>query len=196
MRKEAGIIDPGSIILVLILAGLSMLFLALSFAFIYVRVTRDVGSVEVPGLFVLNIAFLVAASYSLEKVKKEFFSRTASHLLKWMWLAFLFTLIFLAFQVLGWLRLFDQAFFINHSPGHSYLYALSALHMLHVLGGLPFLITAIQTQYRAGSIAKVKDEGQTVATFRRFKMVGSYWHFIDILWIYLVLFLIINSWIQ
>lgn len=192
MTENRGPIHPSSIILVLLLGGLVMLFLSISFAYLYVRVTKGTLPVDLPPLFILNIAMLAGAGYILEKARKSLQRGQPESLIRQLWLALALTILFLGLQILGWYSLFQQELFVNHSPGYSYLYALSALHFIHVLGGLPFLLPLIWNLQK-----KLKTSEEVPVMFaRKLKLVTYYWHFIDALWIYLVVFLLINSFIQ
>lgn len=63
----------------------------------------------------------------------------------------------------------------------SFIYTLSALHLLHLLGGLIYLIYLVIKSYRL----------QFDATNNlSLKQGATYWHFLDILWVYLFLFLL------
>jgi len=70
---------------------------------------------------------------------------------------------------------------IYNNSSSSYIYVLSVVHLLHVLGGWLFFVGLFASLY----IFKRK-------TINNMKLrLGSiYWHFVDILWIYLLLFLV------
>jgi cytochrome c oxidase subunit 3 len=64
----------------------------------------------------------------------------------------------------------------------SYLYILSFVHLLHVLGGILFLL---------GILLYAKLGKRKTLNKLRLKLGGIYWHFVDGLWIYLLLFLLL-----
>ena len=74
----------------------------------------------------------------------------------------------------------EIAIFSNSSA--SYIYILSALHLLHVIGGMLFLIGL----FLVATVGKKKQLSNL-----RLKLGGIYWHFVDGLWIYLLLFLLL-----
>lgn len=68
----------------------------------------------------------------------------------------------------------------TRNSASSYIYVLTALHLIHLAGGLIYLFVLIYRLIRA----KV-DENQILP----FKLGASYWHFLGFLWVYLFLFL-------
>ncbi len=71
---------------------------------------------------------------------------------------------------------------VHNNQSSSYIYVLSFVHLLHILGGLLFLIGILV-------YAVIKRSGVVDTT--RLQLGGIYWHFVDGLWIYLLLFLLI-----
>jgi len=103
------------------------------------------------------------------------------------------SVVFMIVQFIGWRQLFNQDIFINSSNSASYLYVISALHFAHVIAGLPFLGVFL---WRARRDMK---EPVTVLVYfsdpekrLRLRLLTIYWHFLDALWIYLVIFFWVN----
>jgi cytochrome c oxidase subunit III len=97
-------------------------------------------------------------------------------------LGFLFGL----FQWLGWKELVRNGIFLSPSDGQgalisgSFIYVLSGIHLLHVLGGfIALFITLIK-----GFMGKYNS-----TNIHGVKLASIYWHFMGALWIYLFLFL-------
>ena len=82
---------------------------------------------------------------------------------------------------------------IQKDTSHGYLYAISILHFLHVIVGIPVLGLYMKNMYlefkRNENSLFFIEEGPA----RKLKLISTYWHFIDILWIYLIIFFAINS---
>jgi cytochrome c oxidase subunit 3 len=76
--------------------------------------------------------------------------------------------------------LLNEISIFNNSAG-SYMYVLSFVHLLHVLGGLLFFI---------GLLVAAKFLKRPRINNLRLRLGATYWHFVDILWIYLLLFLV------
>lgn len=103
------------------------------------------------------------------------------------------SVIFMLSQVFAWGMLFKNNIPIAHSNTASYLYLISFLHFAHVMAGIPFLILFI----RAARL-RMKDPVSVLVYFSdpekklKLKLLTFYWHFLDVLWIYLVVFFYVN----
>lgn len=69
----------------------------------------------------------------------------------------------------------------SRNTASSYLYVLSAVHWLHIVGGLFALLRLVILLSRRGLTEK---------TTLSVKLSSTYWHFVDVLWVYLFLFLL------
>lgn len=68
-QNESLIFHPKNIILFLTLAGLTMLFLSLSFSYVYTRTLSKLPPLQLPWLFYVNTLVLLASSYTYGRVK-------------------------------------------------------------------------------------------------------------------------------
>lgn len=90
---------------------------------------------------------------------------------------------FLVGQLLSWQDLVAMDVFFVGNPAGSFLYVLTGLHGLHLLSGLIFLIVVLVRAFRYKVHAKSLDQ---------IEMCATYWHFLDGLWLYLFIFLLLN----
>lgn len=185
---------PYNIFLMLTLAGIVMLFLALSASFIYTRVEGHIPIIKLPPIFILNTIVLLASSWTMMRAKKCYLEDDTENYQKSLVHTIILTVIFMVAQFIGWQQLFSNEIFINSNNGASYLYLISGLHFAHVIAGLPFLILFLRTARK-----KMKEPVSVLVYFSdpekrlKLRLLTIYWHFLDILWVYLVLFLWINS---
>jgi len=188
---------PNNVLLFLTLFGLTALFLSMSVAFVYSRVHNGQPALRLPNIFFFNTLILLASSATMLWAKRSYLQDNTRNyqwaLFATMWLSVLFMIA----QYIGWYTLFKQNISIVSSNSAGYLYVISALHFAHVIAGLPFLIAFL---WRA---RKEMKEPVTVLVYfsdpekrLRLRLLTIYWHFLDLLWIYLVLFLWINYLIQ
>jgi cytochrome c oxidase subunit 3 len=104
------------------------------------------------------------------------------------------SLLFLVMQFIAWRQLFQQNVFLSTDNSSAYLYLLSGLHFAHVIAGLPFLMLFLRAAKR-----NMVDPVTVLVYFSdpekrlRLRLLTIYWHFLDGLWIYLVLFFLVNS---
>jgi cytochrome c oxidase subunit 3 len=144
-------------------------------------------------LFVFNTFVLASSSVFIQLCRKAFDRKNERLILRFGLLTLLATILFLILQGIAWNQLLNQQIMPGSSGGHGFLYAISILHFLHVLAGLPFLARVLLPLYMA------QKDGSSALYFltddqkRRLKHTAWYWHFIDVMWIYLMVFFIINS---
>lgn len=187
------VFHPYNVLMILVIASLSVLFLSLSGAFIYSRVTSDLPPIKLPGIFVLNTLILLASSGTMYWAKMCYLKDRTRDYQYALLATILISLVFLFMQYLGWKALFRQDILINSDNSASYLYLISGLHFAHVIGGLPFL-----GMFLWAAKKKMKNPVSVLVYFSdpekklKLRLLTLYWHFLDGLWIYLVLFFWIN----
>jgi cytochrome c oxidase subunit 3 len=88
-------------------------------------------------------------------------------------------LLFIAGQYEAWRQLAAQGLLLATNPNSSFFYVFTGMHVLHLLGGIAALV------YLIGRLAG------SHTTFRRagFANTAIYWHFMGVLWVYLLLVL-------
>jgi cytochrome c oxidase subunit 3 len=101
---------------------------------------------------------------------------------------------FMATQVFAWMELWTGGIEVNSTPAGSFLYVISGAHLVHALGGVITLIVFTILAFRK---YKTPDDtlAENVNTTKQVgvELVATYWHFVDILWVYLFLFFLINQ---
>jgi cytochrome c oxidase subunit 3 len=167
------------------LAGISMMFVAFTSA-LFVREgssSTDWHHLAVPRILYLNSIVLVASSFTLEIARRRVagFARgitsNVAGPLRWLYATLALGLLFVAGQYQAWLGLRAQGLFLASNPNSSFFYVLTAVHVVHVLGGLGGLLYVINKLRRP------------VLALRRSTLDSAsyYWHFMGGLWIYLLL---------
>ncbi|MEP6647744.1 MAG: cytochrome c oxidase subunit 3 [Saprospiraceae bacterium] len=188
-------VPPSSIIMALVMIGITALFGALTIAYIYSRVDKGMESIKIPPLFIFNTLVLASSSYCIQRCRKYFNLKDERLILRWGFLTITATMLFLALQGIAWSHLLSQQILPGTSGGHGYLFAISILHFMHVLVGVPFLLRILLPLYvsnREGNSALyfLNEEQET-----KLKHTAWYWHFIDVVWIYLMIFFLVSSFI-
>ena len=82
-------------------------------------------------------------------------------------------------QVLAWRNLAGQGLFLATSPSSAFFYVLTALHGIHLLGGVAALAYVLRR-------ARTAPAGSVVGAL---DAAALYWHFMAVLWLYLLLLL-------
>jgi cytochrome c oxidase subunit 3 len=94
----------------------------------------------------------------------------------------LFAGLFLLAQFSLWLRLWAMGFYLASNPANSYFYLLTAIHGLHLSGGLVALIAVGSRAWRGAPVADLD---------RQLRLCTAYWHFLLVIW--LLLFALLTS---
>ena len=180
---------PYNILLVLVLFSITALFLAFSIAYIYSRFDTSSPPVRVPSIFIFNTLVLLGGSYTLVLTKRAYRNDQTELYKRFLAITLGLTFLFLILQIIGWQQMFEQQISISSSTSASYLYVISALHFAHVVAGIPFLgiflITAWKRMREPVSVLVYFSDPEKKLKLR---LLTLYWHFIDGLWIYLVVF--------
>jgi cytochrome c oxidase subunit 3 len=166
------------------LAAITMSFAAFTSALIVRQSTaNDWHHLTIPSIVFFNTFVLLASSITLEIARRRVaeFARgknpNRSTPLVWLTATLLLGFVFVAGQYIAWQQLRAEGLYLASNPNSSFFYVLTAIHALHVLGGLTGLMRVIYILRRP------------VLSLRRSTMDATsyYWHFMGILWIYLLL---------
>jgi cytochrome c oxidase subunit 3 len=176
-------------------SAIAMSFAALTSALVVRQGSgADWQRFALPRILYLDTLILIASSYTLELARKRFAARTSltsddgaqaralrSNGLYWLNITLTLGLFFVAGQVLAWQRLASQGLFLATSPSSSFFYLLTAMHGLHLLGGV---LGLVYVGYRLRHNARNAQTSLGTA--------AVYWHFVDLLWVYLLLVIAIR----
>lgn len=191
--KTAMRFHPYNILLTLVLMGVTALFFAFSASYLYSRIQNGVPPIKLPNLFYLNTFVLLTSSGTMLLAKRAYLNDQTGQYQLMLGFTIALTVTFLFSQLFAWQDLFNQQIFVNYSNTASYVYVISVLHFVHVLAGLPFLILFLLV-----AIKRMKEPVSVLVYFsdpeKRLKLnlLTKYWHYLDGLWVYLVLFFWLN----
>ncbi|HXZ40692.1 MAG TPA: cytochrome c oxidase subunit 3 [Terriglobales bacterium] len=166
------------------LAAISMSFAALTSAL----VVRKGGALDwrhftLPSILYLNTLLLLASSVTLEISRRRVAAfmgglrSQAANPARWLYITLALGLLFVAGQYAAWRQLSAQGLYLATNPSSSFFYVLTAAHALHVLGGL------------GGLVRVIRKLNTLVLRRSTLDATSRYWHFMDVLWIYLLLLL-------
>jgi cytochrome c oxidase subunit III len=168
------------------LAAITMTFAAFTSAMIVRQgSSTDWQHFTLPSMLYVSTAVLLVSSIVLEIARKRVAGFMAgahvSHAAASVWLGLTFGLglLFVACQYMAWLSLRAQGMYLATNPSSSFFYLFTGLHAVHVLGGLAGLSLVIWRFRKPLASLRLS----TLST------VAYYWHFMNVLWIYLLLLL-------
>jgi cytochrome c oxidase subunit III len=164
----------------LTLGSITMLFAAFTSAYIVRSAGTDWVSLQVPPLLWLNSAVLLLSSVTMEIARRNFNHWRPVGFRKWLFVTAVLGALFLAGQVVAWNQLAAQGIYLSSHPHSSFFYVLTAVHGLHLLAGvlLLFYVLTLAARYRL-------TPGESVSP----SIAATYWHFVDGLWLYLMVVL-------
>lgn len=138
-----------------------------------------------PDAFMYSTAVLLLSSVFLFLSTRALRTGNKRSQQVFLWLTFVLGLLFAYLQFQAWTGLYlSGAVLINNNAAISLIYIVSGFHLLHIFAGLCFVVNALVGSYKQISADKMLYRQQIASIF---------WHFIDILWIYLYVFLLLNS---
>lgn len=184
----------GQIVLMASITAMGILFLAFSVSFIYARIANSAFEFYLPNIFHANTAIILASSLAMlyaQSAQKQEQERAYLHALG---ASFLLGVLFLVFQTVGWVEMHGQGKTLDGNQGHSFLYLISGLHGVHVLGGLGVMAVSLFKSYRrlTDPVAELLFSVDPNRT-NRLRLLATYWHFVDVLWVYLYVFFVVNA---
>jgi cytochrome c oxidase subunit 3 len=167
-----------------VLFAITMMFAAFTSALIVRKGSSlDWRPFTLPSILYFNTILLIASSVTFEVSrrrvalfmggKKNADERPA----RWLYITLFLGLLFVAGQYVAWLQLSAQGVFLATNPSSSFFYVLTAAHALHVLGGL------------GGMLYVIRQLNKSVLRRSTLDATARYWHFMDALWVYLLLLL-------
>jgi cytochrome c oxidase subunit 3 len=164
-----------------------MLFAALTSGFIVYSGGSGHGlNVTLPLSFRYSTIVLIVSSITLFLAARAAKRLNLAKQQLMLWLTMGLGVVFLILQVYGWYTLSYKMhiYLVDPNATRSFVYVMTFLHLLHIIGGIAWLISAL-----SGSIKRIPQ----VKNLYRMEMTSIFWHFLDIIWIYLYVFLLLNQ---
>ena len=158
------------------MVSIVMFFMAIVGAFIFLRATNHKWvPLHLPSIVWFNTAILLSSSVALEFARRRLAFGDVRQFRKFWWAATALGVLFLTGQLVAWRQLLDGGFYVATNQASSFFYIFTALHGLHLFGGICALLFI---SFRKFENAKVS---RSIAA----EVVSYYWHFMDGLWIFL-----------
>ena len=161
------------------LGAVVMMFAAFTSAFVVRKgLSNDWRAIELPPVLWLNTAVLAVSSFTFERARKN-----RESCLRWLGATSVLGLAFLAGQYAAWRELRAAGVYLASNPSSSFFYLLTGAHGLHLLGGILAL---------AYVVFRASQRPLWVHRQAALEATALYWHFMDGLWIYLLLLLLLG----
>ncbi|HEX5624897.1 MAG TPA: cytochrome c oxidase subunit 3 [Saprospiraceae bacterium] len=167
------------------MASITMMFAALTSSYLVRKPAGNWYEFKLPNEFFISTILILLSSYTIEWAYRNFKKGNLQPYRLGILLTWLLGIGFLVSQVLAWQALAAKGITVDLNVSGSFLYAMSGIHALHVFGGIGALTVSLLTAlFVSGEITDWR--------VLKLDLVRQYWHFVDIVWIYLLLFLILQ----
>jgi cytochrome c oxidase subunit 3 len=158
----------------LFLGAVTMLFAGFTSAYIIHSSADTWRPLPMPRVLWFNTVLLLVSSVTIELARAAFRHRRAAALKGWLSITTLAGVGFLAGQLTAWRQLVHAGVYLPSNPHSSFFYILTGIHGLHLLGGVGALFYVLFRVWTGHN-----------QRLRSLKLSALYWHFMDVLWIYL-----------
>lgn len=168
------------------IATIIMMFGAFTSAYLVRRAAGNWYEFRLPDIFWLSTAVIVLSSLTLHASYRAFTRGAERPYKSWLVTTLVLGLLFVVLQYAGWQAMTAMGATFTVNPSSSFIYVISGVHAMHVLGGVTALIVALIHAYALPF-------KPTPRRRLRFELVVHYWHFVDVLWVYLFIFFLVQS---
>ena len=180
-RKYRNKIHPKKFALWAACGSILMMFAAFTSAYVVRQAAGNWLEFALTNLFYYSAGVMVASSVVLQLSYWNFKNGNGQLYRLLMITGFALGVLFIYLQYEGWMAMMDMGIELTGNPSGSFVYVLSWVHAGHVLGGIAILLVALIHAFSLRYYV-------TPARLLRFEMTLTYWHFVDLLWIYLLVF--------
>ena len=163
-----------------------MFFAALTSGFIVYTGGKGHGiNLQLPNAFMYSTVCIMLSSVTMFLASKAAKGLQFGKQRLYLGLTLILGVIFFIIQVYGWNQLINMGvYFVNNNASQSFIYVFTGTHLIHIIAGLLLLANTLWGSYK--NIPQVKN-------LFGMEMSAIFWHFIDIIWIYLYVFLLLNQ---
>lgn len=179
-------LHPHKLALYVGIASMVMLFVAWSSAYLVRKSAGNWLEFPLPPMFYVSTAVILLSSVTLQLAHYFFLKGKESLYKALLVITLLLGLGFLYTQYSGWQEMLALGITMDGNPSGSFVYVISGAHAAHLIGGIAALglalVHAFALPFKPTARRKV-----------RLELTLTYWHFVDLLWVYLILFFVLQS---
>ena len=174
-------VHPHKFTLWVAIASIVMMFAGLTSAYIVKSSTAGWEVIQKPVQFWYSTAAIILSSITVQLALRAFKQREMRKYRLLMVATVVLGIIFIALQWSGFQWMWDNGVRFKGASQGQFLYIIAGLHGLHVIGGIIALLIMTAKAF----VGKTKSYNAVPV-----EVMSSYWHFVDALWIYLLVFFI------
>ena len=191
-------VHPHKFALWLAMGSITMMFAGLTSGYIVRMAQGNWRAFSMPPTFYASTAVIMLSSITIVMGLRAFKQRKMPLYRTLITGTLLLGVLFGVLQAAGFYQLYHipqplllengkaimQPVRVDGNPSESFLFIIFGLHLAHILGGIVALLIVFLRAYRK----RIKVYNAT-----GLEIVATYWHFVDVLWIYLFLFFLVNQ---
>jgi cytochrome c oxidase subunit 3 len=183
-RKDMQNLNARKFMVWLAIASSFMLVAGLTSVFLISTSAGDTIHTQLPVVFIISTVVILGSSGTLHIAGKSLKQLQNAKFHLYLKLTIVLGLLFMLLQAVAWgILLHQKVYFDMHKSYQSFIYVFVAVHLLHIITGIGLL------GYTLSGSLKNKPRYRILY---RMEMSTTFWHFIDILWVYLYLFLVLK----
>lgn len=175
-------IHPHKFTLWVAIGSILMMFAGLTSAFIVKSNQTNWISIDIPLVFWFSTAVILISSLTIQWSLRSFRQREMKKYRLLVAVTLLLGVAFIALQWMGFQDLWKQNITFRGSGAGQFLYVIFGLHAIHVFGGIIALLVIFIKAY----VSRTK-----IYSSVSLEVASAYWHFVDLLWVYLLIFFLI-----
>ncbi|MFK5983001.1 MAG: cytochrome c oxidase subunit 3 [Flavobacteriaceae bacterium] len=163
--------------------SLTMSFAGLTSAYVVSSEREDwLTDFEIPQAFFISLVVIILSSVTFYFAKRNVIAQESKKGMMFLVLTFILGITFIIFQFKGFSEIITNGYFFTGSESTittSFIYLVVLLHLTHIIAALISVLVVIYNHYK-----QKYTPGNTVGI----EIAATFWHFVDVLWIYLFLF--------
>jgi cytochrome c oxidase subunit III len=178
-------IHPWKFALWLGCGSITMMFAAWTSAYVVRQAAGNWLEFKLPNVFFVSTIVILLSSLTMQASYLAFKKEQEKPYKILLILTAILGIAFVCLQYTGWIALKNIGVPLRTNPSGDFVYVFTSFHAAHVLGGIGVLAVALTHAFAL----KFKP---TPKRKLRFELSLTYWHFVDLLWIYLLVFLLLQ----
>ena len=172
------------LLLIFGMISMFMMFAGLTSAYLVSASRKDwIHTMVLPPAFMISTFVIIVSSITMHLAKKAIQKNNLQKTTLFLVSTLILGIVFVFLQFLGFNQIIKMGFFFTGSESSvssSFLYMLTLLHLVHLFAGIICLLVIIYNHFK-----QKYNSAQTTGI----ELGAMFWHFLDILWVYLFLFL-------
>ena len=176
INSEPGILNlsHAQVFVYMLLAVVTILFLFLTNAYVFRMNFEDWQPLPVPSLLWVNTCSLVVASIGMGWATRGVNNNNQASLKTALLIGGFFALFFLIGQFWAWQKLIAYGYLVAQNPANTFFYLITALHGLHISGGVVAWIVITKKSWRTDG---------TQPSLSQVSLLATYWHYLLLIWV-------------